>query len=176
MAKQSSFCFSLSLVSAVVVDGEIHESDLRQSYLEAFKSPSVPKMKGSIVKYWWRSGGVIEILWNEHYFFIGPKHSGHGALTQQLPLHSGIHKWSSNKGRSLALYCRCTLHSANSNLQKYVRNIPNRHLSLCFPVLNKTFSQPYHFPSAVKDWTSSYITGITGRSNILVQRTNWYFK
>lgn len=49
-------------MSAVLVDGEIYKSDLRQSYLEAFKSPSVPKMKGSIVKYWRRSGGVIEIL------------------------------------------------------------------------------------------------------------------
>ena len=49
-------------MSTVVVDGEIYKSDLRQSYLEAFKSPSVPKMKGSIVKYWWRNGGVVEIF------------------------------------------------------------------------------------------------------------------
>lgn len=35
----------------MLVDGEIYKSDSRQSYLGAFKSPSVPKMKGSIVKY-----------------------------------------------------------------------------------------------------------------------------
>lgn len=45
----------------MLVDGEIHKSDLRQSYLEAFKFPSVPKTKGSMVECCWRSGSVIEM-------------------------------------------------------------------------------------------------------------------
>lgn len=94
------------------MDGEIHKSDLRQSYLGAFKSPGVPKMKGSIVKYWRRSGGVIEILRNERYFFIGPKHSGHAALTQQLFTLGSMLSEAAVNSRRRFYYLRCIFLSA----------------------------------------------------------------
>lgn len=50
--------------------GNIKNSDLRQSYLETFKSPSFPKIKGSIVKCWWSDWNWMKLA----LFVIGSKH------------------------------------------------------------------------------------------------------
>lgn len=133
MAKQSSFllCFSFSLECTVLVDGEIYKSDLRQSYLGAFKSPSVPKMKGSIVMYllkkWWSDWNFAKLA----LFLLGPKHSGHGVLTQQLfTLASMLSEAPVNGRQRFNTWGIFSLFTAILNSQMYTRNIHSGWLTL----------------------------------------------